>query len=348
MLYHALKHEGPTMPLFFSRAAKVVATAFVFLMPSALAQQSVLSVLCPASLIDSKTLAGFEKKNKIALRVELTTSPREFEQRIRSSVNMFDVVIADENELTTLSSARLLRPLNDPRFTEKSQGKLAAPSKTQRESKSYTNLMVEPLGIAWLDETRSSPTAPTWTEFANPAENPLWRGRIFLPLDKQLQLRLAMLSAGIFNAIPSQEELSKVTDARNWLSKALAQTRMGGSQLVLELLKKRVVAAALWKSDYLRVRHTVPELSFGAPPTTFFRRIGAAIVADTLHEEAATNFVAHVFESRDELARFAGLIPLGVADQKESDVLKWALYDDTIAPNASLEKDIVSGPLKRP
>ncbi len=303
----------------------------------AAAQPQVLSVICPASLIDSKTLADFERKTKVQLRIEITASPHEFEQRLKNSANNWDVVIADENELTLLNAARLIRPLNDPRFAETKQLPLAQPSKTQTESHAYVGLMADPFGIVWLDDTLGTKRSPSWDAFVNPAENPLWRGRIFLPSDLTLLARTALMAHGMTNA---QTSLENGAQALDWLRKAHMQTRQGSSQLVLELLKKRVVAGALWKSDYLRVRHTVPSLNFSPPQNTFFRRFGAALVADTLHEEMALNFIAHLVTHRNDLARFAGIVPLEFTADKDADISKWVLYDETLPINPAFAKEM--------
>jgi spermidine/putrescine-binding protein len=302
----------------------------------AAAQQSVLSVLCPVSLIDSKTLAQFEKRNKVSLRVELAASAREFEQRLRNSANNYDVVIADESALTALSLARLLRPLPESRFGEKKRSQLNALSKTQQESKSYLNLMADPLGAVWIEDSRTVHTAPSWQELVNPDANPLWRGRLFLPPDLEFQGRLALFTAGITNPQTPPENAG---GALKWLRSARSQMNLGAKQIVLDLIKRRVVAGALWKSDFLRVRNTVPDLNFATPPNTLFRRYGAALVADSLREELALAFMEHLMENRDELARFAGAVPLLPTGEKDIDSSKWVLYDTSTPISAALEKE---------
>jgi spermidine/putrescine-binding protein len=310
----------------------------------ALGQQQTLSILCPASLLDSKILTNFERKKKIALRVELATGAREFEQRLKSSSNVYDVVIADENEILVLTAARLLRPLPDSRFAEKKKSALSVPSKVQQEAKTYVNIMADPLGLIWLDDTRTQQSIPSWAELLDMSTNPLWRGRLFLPPDPDFQKRLALFATGLtnFRTLPDT-----APQAAEWLKKASVHIRPEANQLVLELLKKRTVAGVLWKSDYLRVRNTIPSLDFAIPPATLFRRFGAAIVADTLREELAFDFISHLIEHRDDLARFAGITPLFPAPEKESEGASWTLFDTSVPLSVSLEKSFSSPPAKQ-
>jgi spermidine/putrescine-binding protein len=310
----------------------------------AFAQQQTLSVLCPASLLDSKTITNFEKKKKIALRVELTTGAREFEQRLKNSANTYDVVVADENELMALTAARLLRPLPDARFAEKKRSALSTPSKTQQDAKTYVNIMADPLGLFWIDDTRAQTTPPTWDELTTMTLNPFWRGRLFLPPDPDFQMRLALFVTGFTNLRTLPET---APDAAEWLKKVRTHIRPAANQLVLEILKKRTVAGALWKSDYLRVRNTLPALDFGVPQNTLFRRYGAAIVADTLREELAFDFVDHLIAHRDDLARFAGITPLFASGEKEPDASKWFLFDTSTPLSVALEKSF-SAPAPKP
>jgi spermidine/putrescine-binding protein len=332
------------MPSFFITAIALLTLAILPAKNEAFAQQQTLSVLCPASLLDSKTITNFEKKKKIALRVELTTGAREFEQRLKNSANMFDVVVADENELMVLTAARLLRPLPDSRFAEKKKSPLSVPSKTQQDARTYVNIMADPLGLFWIDDTRTQTSPPTWDELTTMNQNPFWRGRLFLPPEPDFQMRLALFVTGSTNLRTPPET---APDAVEWLKKARAHIRPGANQLVLELLKKRTVAGALWKSDYLRVRNTIPSLDFGVPQSTLFRRYGAAIVADTLREELAFDFIDHLLAHRDDLARFAGITPLFTAGEKEPDVSKWSLFDTSIPLSIALEKSF-QAPVSKP
>jgi spermidine/putrescine-binding protein len=302
------------------------------------AQQPIISVLCPYGLLDYKILSNFERNAKVRLRVELASGQREIEQRIKNSINNWDVVVADESQLASLTNGRLIRPLRDDRFQEKNPNALSRPTKLMEMSRTWIPLAVDPMGISWIKNTLEPQTIPTWASLVDPSITPFWRGRLFLTPDLSLLGRIALMT----QAIPdSPTTPAAAAPALQWLQKAKSQQKTGQNQLVLELLSERVVAGPLWKSDYLRVRKTVQNLEFAIPLSgTYFRRFGVALVSDTLREELATNFIAHLIEKRDDLARYAGLLPLSAKPERSTDISKWIVFDDSIPLNRDLEAEL--------
>jgi spermidine/putrescine-binding protein len=323
---------------FRSIFARLLLTLSATFSLTAQAQQPIISVLCPYGLLDYKILSNFERSAKVRLRVELASGQREIEQRIKNSINNWDVVVADESQLAALTHGRLIRPLKEDRFQEKNPNALSRPTKLMEMSRTWIPLAVDPLGVSWIKSTLEPQTTPTWASLIDPSITPFWRGRLFLTPDLSLLGRIALMTQGI----PESQALPGATaPALQWLQKAKLQQRSGQNQLVLDLLSERVVAGPLWKSDYLRVRKTVQNLEFAVPPSgTFFRRFGVALVSDTLREELATNFIAHLIEKRDDLARYAGLLPLSGNPERNTDVTKWVVFDDSTPLNRELEVEV--------
>jgi spermidine/putrescine-binding protein len=324
----------------FSRPARL-APCLLALFSSSLSHaqnQQTISVLAPSGLLDSKIIGEFERTSRVAVRVEMITGRREPEQRLRGALGNWDVVIADENEMAALTYARLLRQLKEEKEPEKKGRPLAVHTRLMDEYRTFAPLMAEPLGVAWLENSYESDGAITWDSLVDPSTNPRWRGRLFLPTDLDFQFRLAMLATGVTN---TQSPLATMATPLRWLRRAHQQLYRGDTQLVMNLLSGRCAAGALWKSDYMRIRKMVKNLSFTVPKRgTYFVRFGAGVVNESLHEDLAANFISFLLSRRDELARFAGLMPLGSASDETHDLKSWTLYDNTIPLTREIDTEL--------
>jgi spermidine/putrescine-binding protein len=314
---------------------RLILIIFICAGATANADQPVLSILSTYGFLDHKILANFERNSKVRLRVELASGQREIEQRIKNSINNWDVVIADESQLSSLTNARLIRPLKEDRIPEKQLTTLSRRTKFQEQSKTWVALMVDPMGISWLKNTIETNVTPSWDLLADPNGAPLWRGRLFIIQDTSTLAKISLMSQGVADQQSSPENASQ---SIQWLHKLRTQLKPSQGQLVLDLLSEKSAVGFLWKSDYLRVRKTVQSLEFAVPHSgTFFRCIGIAIVSDTLKEDLALSFISHIVDKRDDLAKYAGLVTVSTAPASGIDTSKWIIYDDSIPINRDLD-----------
>jgi spermidine/putrescine-binding protein len=258
--------------------------------------------------LDPAVVRAFEEKAGVNVRVDFVASGQEYENRLRSSPHAWDVVVADEQRLAQLYFAKVIRPLPASAAEKASAASAARPGAYAAGEAVFAPLMADPLGLAWVKGSLGSKDAPTWDWLANPTANPLWRSRIALPSDKRLQFLIAAAHVGLSSPYT---DVSTVRPALEWLSRARHQARANASRIELEFLSGRAAAAVLWKSDFERVRKLVPELQFAVPKkAAFLERHGAALVAESFHENEALALIASLRASRAASASAAGLLSI--------------------------------------
>jgi spermidine/putrescine-binding protein len=202
--------------------------------------------------------------------------------------------------------------------------------------------MVDPLGIAWLSDTRGAKTEPSWDWLANPQANPLWRSRVALAVDKRLQFLIAAVHVGLVE--PFTDALV-ARPALEWLEAVRHQARPDGRRFEMELLSGRAAAAVIWQSEYQRARRLVPGLEFVVPiKGTFVERHGAALVTDSFHEKEALQLLAALRDGRGAAARAAGLVPLEEAERHMGGKGAWRLAVEGLPIAKSIEAELEKMP----
>lgn len=330
----------------------VIATVFFFLSAGFVAreaglaqetqpQKTVLSVLAPLGLLDAGLVREFESRKQVSVRVELVGSVHEYEPRLRGSPRVWDVVVSDESQLIRLVLARLTRPITETLAVPKAESKLPLEhrSKINEDGRSYVLLMADPLGLVWKGETRTAKSPLAWVQLANLTDNPLWRSRTLLPSDVRVQFLLALKASG--SASAANLTISELRPAFDWLKAARQQSRLKSFQPEIDFLANRIVAGAVWRSDFLRMRRLIPNLTFGVPKAgTYFSRFGAAVVADSAQENLANEFVRFLLEKRETLASFTQLVSLTAAAVDESSVASWTLLEDELVLPRAVENEL--------
>lgn len=289
-----------------------------------------LNVLTQTQRLDSRLVREFEAATKISVRVEFVTSPLEYEGKIRSLPNSWDVVFADEQSLVRLNDEKLLKPIPDSVLIPPNLMGLSRRSRTNADGRAYINLMADPIGIMYLTETKASKDGVDWNWLVDPVINPLWRSRIALFKDERLNLMVAAKAVGHEFPIESDEKRKELL---RWISQAKLQGRtVEFNQAVTSFLAKKMVAGLSWQSDYLIASRYVQNLAFAVPASgTYFERIGIALVTGTRSEAAALQFVKFINDKRDQLAKRRGLLPLHSSELTGSSVRNWRIFTDDIA-----------------
>ena len=331
---------------------------FIFSTTHAQSGRIILSVLAPLGMVDAIAIREFEQKRHVNVRMELVGGPSEYEPRLRNSPRGWDVVLADESQLIRLVYSKLLRPLPESVSKNASHVGLDIRPKVNEDGRAYLNLMADPMGLVWKQDSLSSKNDPAWTWLSQMSENPYWRNRTLLPYDMKVQFLIAKKATSIvkdtdmsiveIGSSVANDTVASAALAFDWLKQARLQARPHHAQMELDFLSDRVVAGILWRSDFLRIRKLVRNIEFEVPRSgTYFTRIGAAIVADTAQEILANEFVQFLYLKRDSLARYAGLVSLAETKFEDKPIRNWSLLEnDLVLPKAieqELTRQIMSG-----
>lgn len=291
--------------------------------------ETLLNILTLPQRLDSRLVQEFENATKISVRIEFVTSPLEFEVKIKSLPNSWDLVFADEQRLVRLNDDKLLTPVPDSILIPPNLMGLSRRAKANSDGRAFINLMADPLGIMFLSETKSSKNAVDWNWLVDPLINPQWRSRVALFKDERLNLMIAAKAAGAEFPVDLDE---KRRELLTWMEQAKLQGRNTAfEQVVTSLLAKKIVAAPSWQSDYLIASRYVKNLEFAVPSSgTYFERIGIGLVTGSRNENAALSFIKFIHEKRDQLAERRGLLPLHSSEMTGSNVRNWRVFSDDI------------------
>ena len=284
-------------------------------------QKTVLNVLAPPGRLDARVVAEFEQKMNISVRVEFVGNDSEYESRLRSSPHLWDVLIANEQRLITLSLAKLTRSVPDTKAPGAPRLPLEKRSSVNEDGKAYVPLMADPLGLVWIAGSRKELGPVSWKWLVNPDLNPLFRSRVLLPADTGLQFLLGAFNSGV-NAPYSEARAAK--PAFEWVLRARHQQVVMGVAPEYDFLGGRAAVGAVWQSEFLRLRKLVTGLTFAVPAQgTFFDRHGVALVADTPNEALALDFMSFLNTKRDESAARLGFVTLITQDIGGSNTTSW-------------------------
>lgn len=288
-----------------------------------------LNVLTLPQRLDSRLVQEFENTTKISVRIEFVTSPLEFEVKIKSLPNSWDVVFADEQRLVHLTENKLLKPIPDSILIPPNLMDLSRRGKSNSDGRAFINLMADPMGIMYLSDTKSSKNPVDWSWLVDPSINPQWRSRVALFKDERLNLMVAAKALGLEFPVETEERRKELLD---WMSQAKLQGRnVAFDQVVTSFLAKKMVAGLTWQSDYLIASRYIKNLQFAVPSSgTYFERIGAALVAESRSEPAALEFIKFIHDNREQLAQRRGLLPLHSSEVTGSSVRSWRVFSDDI------------------
>ncbi len=318
-----MKGEDILFRLYF-----IAVLCFVGNMSWAVAYKPVLNVLAPIGVLTPKIIAQFEEESHSNVRMEFIGSRFEYDSRLKAGLRNYDVVIADERILQRLFLQRLLRSLTDESIVAvKSQYPLDQRSKLNADGRSYLTLLIDPMGIAY---NRKSITLKgndlSWDMLINQDENPFWRQRVFVANSPKHQLLLALLATG--KEITSTSWFIPEASLK-WLQSLKLQSANIDYPLELAFLGNKIEAAAVFRSDYLKYKKVVPDLKFIIPKQiTFYDRIGAAVVADTVQDNLAQSFIKYLKIKRDYLISNDNYLSYKTQSFEGSTAKNWVLYDD--------------------
>ncbi len=295
---------------------------------SALAE-TMLNILTLPQRLDSGLVQEFEKNTKISVRIEFVTSPLEFEVKIKSLPNSWDVVIADEQRLVRLFDEKLLKSIPDSTLVPPNLMGLSRRAKANSDGRAFVNLMADPLGIMYLAESKSSKNAIDWNWLVDPSINPQWRSRVALFKDERLNLMIAAKATGSAFPVEIEEQRKGLL---SWMEEAKLQGRNTPfEKVVTSFLANKIVAAVSWQSDYLIASRYVKNLEFAVPSSgTYFERIGLGLVTGSRNESAALEFMKFIHAKRDRLAQKRGLMALNSSEMTGSHVRNWRVFSDDI------------------
>jgi len=290
---------------------------------------TVLNILTQPQRLDANLVAEFETTRKVAVRVEFVSSPLDYESRIRSLPHSWDLVLADEQRLVTLSLAKLLKTLPDTVMIPANLSGLERRARANEDGRSFLNLMADPLGLMFLKKSKTGSGSISWNWIAQPSLNPLWRSRVALYSDERLNLMIASLATGTRIGMDNPEEHAKVAA---WLTQAQLQGRsVSLNNAVTAFLSEKFAVAPVWRSDFLHASRYVKELGFTVPVDgTYVERVGVGLVAESRNESLALDFIKFIHERRDQLARNRGLLPLFTQDVDGSQVKDWRIFSDDV------------------
>ncbi|WP_161597547.1 substrate-binding domain-containing protein [Fluviispira multicolorata] len=294
----------------------------------AVAFKPILNVLAPMGVLSPKIVSQFEEETHTNVRVEFIGSRYEYDSRLRAGLRNYDVIIADERNLQRLSLQRLLRSLTDdsisivnPKFP------LDQRSKLNLDGRSYVTLLIDPMGIAYKRKSFSlKQNQINWDLLINPDENPYWRQRVFVSNSPKHQLLIALLATG--KEITSTSWFIPEASLK-WLQNLKLQSTNIDYPLELAFLGNKIEAAVVFRSEYLKLKKVVPDLKFMIPANvTYYDRMGASLVADTVQESLAQSFVKFLKIKRDSLISNENFLSYKVQSFEGSSTKNWILYDD--------------------
>jgi|GEM_PF-636211 len=309
--------------------------------------RTTIGLLAPLGRLDATIVRAWEDRMKVNVRVDFVTSGAEYEARLRSSPHAWDVVVADEQRLASLFFAKIIRalPASVPGVpapgTASDTGPASVlwrPGRYVEGERAFAPLMADPLGLAWLGDTRAAKEPVTWDWLVEPKANPLWRSRTALPADKRLQFLIASAQLG-FATPPTDANSAK--PVMEWLRAARHQARANPLRIESELLSGRAAAAVLWQSEYERVRKLVPRLEFAVPRKgAYVERHGVGLVSESFHEKEALSLLMHLLESRDALAKTAGLVPVRDDPSRNDEFSTWRITAEHLPIVKAVETEL--------
>ena len=289
-----------------------------------------INVLTTMHTLDPKIVSAFEAENKVNVRVDFVGSRNEFENRLRSGLRAYDIVIADERVLERLSLEKLLRSLpdEDKSKTDNDSYPLYKRSKLNEDGSSYLSLFVDPMGIAYLNENSTLPNPVDWDILIQTDQNPYWRQRVYLPPSYKNQFLLALLATKK-ELTPSSWFIPETTT--KWLKQLRLQNANIDLPLELAFLGNKISAAVLFYSNYLHLKRVVPGLNFVVPKdNTYYDRVSVGWASNSVQEGMSKKFIHYLFKNRDSLAQATHLLPLETLNFRESETKNWILYEDDV------------------
>lgn len=309
----------------------VVTIFLIYLLPaSAVAFKPILNVLVPMGVLSPRAITQFEEESHTNVRVEFVGSRFEYESRLRAGLRNYDVVISDERILQRLYLQRQLRSLTDDIISSVDPTRpLEARSKINADGRSYVTLMVDPMGIAYNKKNFALKSKfASWDWLISADDNPYWRQRVFVSNFPKHQLLLALLATGK-DITSSSWQIPEPT--LKWLQNLKLQSAKIDYPLELAFLGNKIEAAVVFRSDYLKLKKVVPDLKFVVPvKITYYDRIGAGIVSDTVQESLAQSFVKYLNHKRASLIVSDNYLNSNILNYEGSLTKNWLSFDDDI------------------
>jgi spermidine/putrescine-binding protein len=307
----------------------VALSCLVFCFAQTATANTILNILTQPRRLDANLVEEFELSRKVSVRVEFVSSPLDYESRIKSLPHSWDLVLADEQRLVTLSLAKILKTLPDSVMIPPNLSGLDRRARANEDGRAYINLMADPMGLIYLNRTKTGLGPVGWTWIINPSLNPLWRSRVALFADDRLNLMTAAVATGVTFPVEKESDNRKVFD---WLTRAQLQGRNTPlNTTVTSFLAEKYAVGLAWQSDYLHALRYVKGLAFTVPVEgTYVERVGVGLVADCRNEALALDFIKFIHERRDQLAQRRGMLPLHVQDFQGSQVRDWRIFSDDV------------------
>ncbi len=289
-----------------------------------------LNLLAPIGVLSPRIISQFEEETHSNVRIEFVGSRFEYESRLRAGLRNYDVVVSDERILQRLYLQRQLRSLNDESIFSRNVSlnyPLQAKSKINVDGRSYLTLMADPMGIALNKKNFMLKHGQvSWDWLISPDENPYWRQRVFVSNFPKHQLLIALLATG--KEITTSSWFIPEPTIK-WLQSLKLQSANIDYPLELAFLGNKIEAAVIFRSDFLKLKKVVPDLKFAVPnKVTYYDRIGAAIVSDTVQEALAQNFVKFLNHKKDSLIVNENYLSYNTLNYEGSATKNWVPYDD--------------------
>lgn len=263
-----------------------------------------LSVLALTELIDPKIVEDFTKNEKMSVRVEYVNHRRDLVLKMRSAPQLWDVVVGEARDLNQLIRAGLLRRKTDLHAEEKEEsGKVGG--ETLSEEEELNLFLVNPLVVAWKQNTRKSTEPVTWENLTQVEQNPLWRGRVFLPSDARLQWRIVTLGAPQKKDVPFHFEQGVA-----WWRMLRRQNFGVGKVIAMEAASNRATAFVVWLKEFVHLKRIVRNLDFAVPgPRTIYEAYAVGVTGRSENEEKSKIFLDMLIKRQQECATYSGLLP---------------------------------------
>lgn len=286
-----------------------------------------LNVLTPMRILDPILIRQFEQENDCQVNVEFMSNYNGYDSHLRSEIQLFDVVIADEKSLIQLTTTNMLRSLPEELRQKNSLNSNSLQVKNQfnAEVNTYVPLFGNPIGIAYNKDISLISKNATWDVLIDADKNPYWRQRVFISNDKTKQIAVAALAT--HESLKNKKKLPENVTA--WLSKLSHQRAQNTSPLELAFLSKNVNAAILMYSEYLRYKNILPFLEFFVPAEgTYFERFGIGWCLSSIQEKLAVKFIAFMIENSGKFSKFNHFIDVNENHETVS-FTSWRLYDES-------------------
>lgn len=287
-----------------------------------------LNVLTPMRILDPMLIKRFEQENNCQVHVEFMSNYNGYDSHLRSEIQMFDVVIADEKSLIQLTTANMLRSLPEDLRQKNitSSNPLQVKTQFNTEVNTYLPLFVNPIGIAYNRNISNIQKDATWNILLDSEKNPYWRQHLFVSNDRAKQIAIA--------TIATQESLKHnkktlPTNVTTWLAKLYHQKSEITFPLELAFLGQHVNAGILLYSEYLRYKNIAPFLEFYVPSDgTYFERFGIGWCLSSIQEKLAVKFIKYISENSAKFSNFNHLIDITTSIENQR-FMSWRLYDES-------------------